>query len=104
MEALFVYGTLREAHVQERLIGRIIEGQSDELGGYRRDWTLLPPYAVAMPCEATEHIRGLVLEISQAELETMDIYEGIAYVRVQVTLISGREVWVYIGNSALFGP
>ena len=103
MEALFVYGTLQESHVQERLIGRTIEGQSDELRGYRRDWTLLPPYPVAMPSEPEGHIRGTVLEVTGDELEIMDIYEGLCYVRIKVILLSGREAWVYIGNSAILG-
>jgi len=103
MEALFVYGTLRETHVQERLIGRIVEGQSDELQGYRRDWVLLPPYPVAMPAAPEEHIRGTVLEVTQDELEAMDIYEGICYLRIKVILLSGREAWVYVGNSDVFG-
>lgn len=103
MEALFVYGTLREAHIQERLIGRTIEGQSDELRGYRRDWTLFPPYPVALPSQPEEHIRGVVLELTPEELEVMDVYEGNGYIRIKVNLLSGREVWVYVGNPAIFG-
>jgi gamma-glutamylcyclotransferase (GGCT)/AIG2-like uncharacterized protein YtfP len=72
MEALSVYGTLREAHIQQKLIGRTLEGQSDELQGYRRDWILLAPYPVAMSSQADEHIRGFVLQVSEAELEAMD--------------------------------
>lgn len=103
MENLFVYGTLREAHIQERLIGRIIENpSSDELQGYRRNWTLVAPYPVAMPSEADEHISGLVLQVSEDELAAMDTYEGDAYVRVRLILMSGTEAWVYIGNPAMF--
>lgn len=102
MEALFAYGTLRETHVQQRLIGRTIEGQSDTLQGYHQDWSLLPPYAVAMPCEQDKVLHGVVLHLTEDELETIDNYEGIAYIRVRLFLLSGTEAWVYIGNPAIF--
>jgi gamma-glutamylcyclotransferase (GGCT)/AIG2-like uncharacterized protein YtfP len=102
METLFVYGTLREAHVQMCLIGRVIEGQIDELRGYRRDWTLLPPYPVAIPCEPDEHIRGHILQITEDELALMDTYEGRKYIRARLILESGTEAWVYIGNPVVF--
>lgn len=102
METLFAYGSLRKPHIQQKLIGRTIEGQSDELQGYRRDRTLLPPYPVAIPSDQDEHIHGVVLQVSEDELETMDTYEGFAYIRVRLFLRSGIEAWIYIGNPAIF--
>lgn len=102
METLFVYGTLREAHIQQHLLGRVLEGQSDSLQGFRRNWILLPPYPVAMPSEPDEHIQGLVLRVTADELAILDTYEGICYLRQRLTLISGIEAWVYTGNPVIF--
>jgi len=101
MEALFVYGTLHEAEVQLRLIGRTISSEADCLRGYERNFSLLPPYPVAMPAENAE-IQGYVLLVTAEELAKFDIYETEAYQRIRVSLQSGRQAWVYIGNPAWF--
>lgn len=101
MEKLFVYGTLHEPEVQIRLIGHIVPSVPETLCGYERDFSLLPPYPVAMPAENSE-IQGHVLEITAEELDLFDIYETAAYKRIRVMLQSGREAWVYIGNPDYF--
>jgi gamma-glutamylcyclotransferase (GGCT)/AIG2-like uncharacterized protein YtfP len=102
MEKLFVYGTLQEPEVQLRLIGRFLEGHPDTLSGYERNSKLLAPYPVAMPNNHAE-IHGHVLEVTSAELAQFDIYETEDYQRIPITLASGTEAWVYIGNPARFG-
>jgi gamma-glutamylcyclotransferase (GGCT)/AIG2-like uncharacterized protein YtfP len=101
-EAIFVYGTLREPDVLQRLIGRVVAGAPDFLHGYERRYDLFPPYMVAMPAPDAV-IDGVVLEITPAELAVFDEYEGKEYIRVRVQLASKREAWVYRGNPALYG-
>jgi gamma-glutamylcyclotransferase (GGCT)/AIG2-like uncharacterized protein YtfP len=101
MELLFVYGTLYEPEVQLRLIGRLLDSHPDTLRGYERTSHLLPPYPVAMPDENKE-IDGYVLQVTPEELAQFDIYETDDYQRIRVTLDSGTEAWVYIGNPTRF--
>lgn len=97
MEKLFVYGSLHEPEVQIRLIGRRLASQPDSLKGYERNFSLLPPYPVALPAEKSI-MQGHILEITAEELAQFDIYETEAYTRIRVLLESGTEAWVYVGN------
>lgn len=101
MERLFVYGTLQNHAVQERLIGRSLSGARDSLQGYQVDYELLAPYPVAIPVDEGI-VDGQVLEITGDELEKLDQYEGECYLRIRVWLTSGQETWVYIGNPSCY--
>lgn len=96
MESLFVYGTLQDADVQQRVIGRLVAGSADVLDGYRKAQISLGgnvyPFAVL---DAADSISGQVLDVTADELVAMDAYEGDEYRRVQVVLRSGRRAWVY---------
>ncbi|MCU0515084.1 MAG: gamma-glutamylcyclotransferase [Anaerolineae bacterium] len=100
-EALFVYGTLRDAAVQQRLIGRTLAGTPERLTGYRRYDHL--DYPVVLP-QAGGVVDGLLLLITPAELSAFDAYEGTTYQRVRVTLAGGRSAWLYQGDPAVYGP
>lgn len=96
-ESLFVYGTLMDPQVQRRVFGRAAPGQPDKLLGYRKDQIRLGfgiVYPIIRP-EAEGSVEGLVIQITPAELRLIDHYEGTAYRRSKVTLVSGREAWVY---------
>lgn len=101
MEKLFVYGTLQDVLVQQSLIGRIVRGVPDTLNGYTIHLDLMPPYPVAMPAKNSS-IQGQILNVSSDELAKLDAYEGECYVRIHVSLLSGYETWVYIGNPACY--
>jgi gamma-glutamylcyclotransferase (GGCT)/AIG2-like uncharacterized protein YtfP len=96
MDALFVYGTLQDPQVQERVFGRVVAGLPDMLDGYRKGEITINGnvYFIAVE-DAAGAIAGLVLEITPAELVEVDTYEGDDYRRVRVWLRSGREAWVY---------
>lgn len=96
METLFVYGTLQDPQVQARVFGRIVQGQPDTLGGYRKSQITINGnvYPIAVE-DASSVIAGWVLEVTAAELVAIDAYEGNDYRRVRVHLRSGREAWVY---------
>jgi gamma-glutamylcyclotransferase (GGCT)/AIG2-like uncharacterized protein YtfP len=101
MPLLFSYGTLQNAEVQRANFGRLLGGQADELPGYEP--------AVVTAANGLTHanarrngrserrVRGTVFEVTEAELLAADDYERSAeYVRVAVTLASGRQAWVYV--------
>ncbi|MCC6896161.1 MAG: gamma-glutamylcyclotransferase [Anaerolineae bacterium] len=96
MVLLFVYGTLQDPAVQERIIGRVVIGTPDTLEGFFKSQMSMPEgiYPLVIPRHGHE-VAGLVLEVTEEELRRMDVYETTAYRRVRVPLRSGRESWVY---------
>lgn len=101
VEYLFVYGTLKLPEMQQHLVGRIIPGTPATLHGYHSYYQL--DYPVALP-QPGSSIKGLLLEITAAELARFDEYEGDTYQRVRVTLDSGLQAWLYQGDPAIYGP
>jgi len=95
-ELLFVYGTLREGGIQERVIGRLAPGEPDILDDYFRSTIKLSgrTYPIISPREGSV-VEGEVLVLTPEELKKIDRYEGPAYVRRKVTLRSGKTAWVY---------
>ena len=93
---LFAYGTLLETHVQEAIIGRIIEGRPDRLKGFRKaevqDGQETFP---TLHAGAESFVEGRILEVTPQELSHIDMYEGDLYARHKVTLESGTQAWVY---------
>lgn len=96
MERLFVYGTLQDSPVQQRVIGRIIAGTPDTLEGFFKSRMAMSDgiFPIVIPRHGNS-VDGLVLEVTPEELQRMDIYETSAYRRIWVTLRSGLEAWVY---------
>jgi gamma-glutamylcyclotransferase (GGCT)/AIG2-like uncharacterized protein YtfP len=95
-ELLFVYGTLMNPLVQQRVFGRTVPGQTDRLVGYKKDLIHLGSgvYPIIRP-EVGGVVEGMVIQVTPAELALIDRYEGPAYRRIRVKLVSGREAWVY---------
>jgi hypothetical protein len=103
---LFSYGTLQDLAVQMANFGRHLSGRPDALPGY----TLLPikiddPAVVALSRKsqhmiakrsAGDEVTGMVFEMTATELAAADRYEVSEYTRVQVTLKSGVNAWVYV--------
>jgi gamma-glutamylcyclotransferase (GGCT)/AIG2-like uncharacterized protein YtfP len=108
MPLLFSYGTLQQDEVQLSTFGRRLEGQHDTLPGFEQDLVLIEDPQVVATSGKTHHpivkfngrsdsrVRGMVFEITDAELESADRYEVAAYTRVAVRLASGKEAWVYV--------
>ena len=109
MPLLFSYGTLQEARVQLSTFGRRLNGRSDELVGYEPEQLKIEDPEVAAATGRTHHanvrfsgnersrVPGMVLEISDAELASVDQYELVfLYARVNSLLASGRQAWVYV--------
>ena len=97
LHRLFVYGTLLEGSIQELVIGRRITGEPAVLAGFRRTTTLQSggAYPILVEDADATPVEGQILEVTDEELARLDEYEGDAYRRLQVTVESGAECWVY---------
>ncbi|MFD0796218.1 DUF4286 family protein [Maribacter chungangensis] len=94
---LFTYGTLQEEAVQLGVFSRLLHGSCDTLPKYK-----IASKKVADRYPTLEHtknekdqITGQVYTVSPEELKQVDAYEGAAYERIQITLVSGRKAWAY---------
>lgn len=110
MPLLFAYGTLQQEDVQFFTFGRRLEGRQDELPGFEPSLVPIEDPQLATAPGRTHHanvtfngrndsrVAGTVFEISDAELAAADGFEEpFAYKRIVVSLLSGREAWVYVG-------
>jgi hypothetical protein len=107
-QALFTYGTLQRPEVQLDTFGRLIEGEDDVLPGYTLDYADIDdPRVVELSGSAVhpvlratgsdlDKVVGVVLWITEDELDAADEYEVALYRRAAVTLASGRTAWVYV--------
>jgi gamma-glutamylcyclotransferase (GGCT)/AIG2-like uncharacterized protein YtfP len=108
MPLLFSYGTLQQAEVQRATFGRLLTGASDALVGFEQTLVRIEDAAVLATSGTTHHpivrlsgddksrVPGTVFEITDEELGHADRYEVAAYRRIEVTLASGRQAWVYV--------
>jgi gamma-glutamylcyclotransferase (GGCT)/AIG2-like uncharacterized protein YtfP len=109
MPLLFSYGSLQEETVQLSTFGRRLQGQRDELRRFEPSLLRIDDPQVAAATGKTHHanvtfngndesrVRGMVFEVTDAELARVDEYEiAFLYRRVAAVLGSGRQAWVYI--------
>lgn len=94
---LFTYGTLQDKTVQLGVFSRILTGMEDTLNNYR-----IAKEKVADRYPTLEHTKdekdtiiGKVYTLSPEELEKADAYEGEAYERIEIALVSGKKAWAY---------
>ena len=106
MPRLFSYGSLQQAEVQVATFGRLLDGRPDELAGFelasvqRADKRLAN---VVRSARRDCRVRGMVFEITEAELLAADEYErGDGYVRIAVALATG-DAWVYVDSETIAG-
>ncbi|MCB9449996.1 MAG: gamma-glutamylcyclotransferase [Anaerolineaceae bacterium] len=96
MERIFTYGTLQDPVIQEAVLGHTMQGQPDSLSGFRMSTIGFgrETYPIIIP-DSVGTITGIVYEVTPEELVLLDHYETSVYRRIQVTLASGLESWVY---------
>jgi hypothetical protein len=118
MPLLFSYGMLQQETVQLSTFGRRLVGGPDELVGYEEGLFEVTDPAFVAASGKRHHamvrfngrdesrVRGMVFEVTDAELESADGYEPAGYARVVAPLASGREAWVYTeaGAGSAGGP
>ncbi len=105
-EYLFSYGTLQKPEVQLKLFGRLLNGTSDTLTGYRRETIEISDVEFLAKGEKIVQqtaiasdggkIDGTVFKVSADELNNADQYEPRGYKRIVVTLASGKRAWIYL--------
>jgi gamma-glutamylcyclotransferase (GGCT)/AIG2-like uncharacterized protein YtfP len=106
-ELLFSYGTLQQEEVQRASFGRKLAGVRDALPGWRQELVEITDpevlaksgerfHPIVLPGGAADRVEGTAFEITPAELAAADRYEVADYKRVAVTLLSGRNAWVYV--------
>jgi hypothetical protein len=105
---LFSYGTLRQLDVQLALFGRALDGRPDVLPGYALSpLRITDPDVIAKSGTAdhtvvhatgnrTDHVSGIVYQITRAELAAADAYEVADCKRVAVRLGSGLDAFAYV--------
>ena len=105
MPRLFSYGSLQQPAVQLATFGRLLAGSRDALIGFELcdvahgDKRLAN---VIRSSRADSRVDGTTFEITESELAAADFYErGDAYTRIQVTLASGCEAWVYVEAASI---
>ena len=100
MEKLFSYGTLRDPATQQQVLGRSLgTGSPDTLRGYRLATLkgIHQLYTILQP-QAGSTVAGLLFDVNKDDLVRLDDYEGDAYQRISVTLMSKTRAWVYCEN------
>ena len=107
-ELLFSYGTLRQPEVQLDTFGRLLDGDDDALPGHTVDYAEIDdPRVVDLSCLSVhpivrvtgnplDKVVGVVLQVTEAELDAADEYEVALYRRVSAVLASGRTAWIYV--------
>jgi gamma-glutamylcyclotransferase (GGCT)/AIG2-like uncharacterized protein YtfP len=99
MPLLFAYGTLQQESVQLSTFGRRLNGQRDELRRFGQSSVTIGETQhknVEFNGDEDSRVPGMVFEISDDELASVDEYEAaFSYQRILGTLASGRQAWVY---------
>ena len=107
MPLLFSYGTLQQEAVQKSTFGRLLRGQADELVGFEQSLLRIEDPAFVAASGKADHaivklngrsdsrVRGMVFEVTDAELVQADQYEPAGYKRISTVLASGKQAWVY---------
>ena len=107
-EHLFSYGTLQNTSVQLETFGRELEGDSDQLLGYKLEMVEIKDQGVVELSGETHHpiailsnndddfVSGVVFEITAEELAQSDLYEVSDYKRVMGGFKSGQQAWAYV--------
>jgi gamma-glutamylcyclotransferase (GGCT)/AIG2-like uncharacterized protein YtfP len=112
MPLLFSYGTLQRENVQLSTFGRRLTGDSDELLMFEASSVRIEDPRVVAATGRTHHanvtfngnagsrVPGMVFEITDGELASVDEYEAaFSYKRVDAAVASGRQVWVYVSTA-----
>ena len=97
-QLLFSYGTLQEPEIQEKVLNRRLKGTKATLLGYKKyEKRMMNKYPIIVRSDdAGAMVSGILYKVSNYELYKIDLYESLAYTRIQATLKSSVKAWVYI--------
>jgi len=94
---IFVYGTLLNKNIRNKILNRIIEIIEDEIDNYTlskiedSDGLIYPNIKIAK----NKKVFGGIFKVSDKELKLLDEYETSLYVRELIKTKSGTLAWVY---------
>jgi len=108
--SLFSYGTLQLESVQRAQFGRVLDGATDALVGFKTEMVeITDPDVLAKSGKrfhpivargvAADRVAGMVFEITPDELRAADAYEVADYERIEAELASGLRAWVYVARA-----
>ena len=113
MPRLFSYGSLQQEEVQLATFGRKLAGEKDLITGYEPSLVKIADPDLATKLGKSHHdniaatgddwsnVQGTVFEVTEAELAMADTFEAqFDYRRVNVTLASGNDAWVFLYQRA----
>lgn len=97
-QLLFSYGTLQEPEIQEKILNRRLKGTKAILLGYKKyEKRMMNKYPIIEQSDdAKAMVSGILYKVSNYELYKIDLYESLAYTRIQAKLKSSVKAWVYI--------
>lgn len=110
MQKLFSYGTLQLKSVQIQNFGRILNGNTDLLEGYKLNYLEIRNKFVIDSSGTKKHpiitysgrsndqIEGVLFDLTEDELKQADKYEVEDYKRIKVKFKSGLIGWVYVSK------
>lgn len=98
---VFTYGTLQNKEVQVGVFSRLLTGIDDVLSHHKITTKKVADRypTLEQTTNHTDRLSGKVYTLSQEELAKADHYEGEAYKRIEVTLVSGNRAWVYTATN-----
>jgi GNAT superfamily N-acetyltransferase len=99
MPLLFAYGSLQQEDVQWSALGRLLEGEPDELRGFERSVGRTGQGNVVFTGREDSRVPGTLYEITDAELAADAYEQRDQYKRIAVTLSSGKQAWLYVDGS-----
>ena len=113
MPRLFSYGSLQQEETQVATFGRKLAGEKDLITGYEPSLVKIVDPTLATKLGKSHHdnisatgddwsnVQGTVFDVTEAELAMADTFEAqFEYKRVNVTLASGNDAWVYLYQGA----
>lgn len=98
---LFAYGTLCDPEIRSELFGEDVLTHPGGLHGFGiSPLRVYGSYPTIAPSEVPGAVvNGTVLRLTETQLGIADAYEGEAYHRIAVTLISGERCQAYISRT-----
>ncbi|UEQ77939.1 gamma-glutamylcyclotransferase family protein [Chryseobacterium arthrosphaerae] len=110
MALLFSYGTLQKEQVQLETFGRILHSEKDMLSGYQLTMLEITDPEVLRKSGQKYHpvlrfsgneedqVKGVLFEVTDAEILQADAYEVDDYKRIETTFKSGKRGFIYVGK------
>tara|TARA_B100000029_G_scaffold516416_1_gene629664 strand:- start:7670 stop:7972 length:303 start_codon:yes stop_codon:yes gene_type:complete len=98
MSKLFVYGSLLDDTVRERVLNKQIEGEEDSVRGFRVDTHSFLTSFPSVYRDKDEIAKGKVFEVTEKDLKRLDTYETKFYRRIKVKTMNGHECETYMDS------